>query len=56
MNPKKKLMDLNEKEWCLIIDFKENFKIGCGTIKTSQIFYNKSQVSCLGFSLIYKDN
>ena len=38
------------------MDFKENFKIGGGPIETSQIFYNKSQVSCLGFCLIYKED
>ena len=48
-------MNLNEKECLLIMDFKENFKIGGGPIETSQIFYNKSQVSCLGFCLIYKE-
>ena len=38
------------------MDFKENFKIGGDTIETSQIFYNKSQISCLGFCLIYKQD
>ena len=37
------------------MDFKENFKIGGGPVETSQIFYNKSQVSCLGFCLIYRE-
>ena len=40
-------MNLNEKECCLIMDFKENFKIGGSPIKTPKIFYNKSQVSFL---------
>ena len=55
-NFKEKIINLNEKECCLIMDFKENFKIGGGPIETSQIFYNKSQVSCLGFCLIYKED
>ena len=55
-NFKEKIMNLNEKEFCLIMDFKENFKIGGGPIETSQIFYNKSQVSFLGFCLIYKED
>ena len=42
-------MNLNKKECSLIMDFKENFKIGGDPIETSKIFYNKSQVSCLGF-------
>ena len=40
-NFKEKIMNLNEKECCLIIDFKEKFKIGGDPIETSQIFYNK---------------
>ena len=36
--------------------FKENFKIGDVPIETSQIFYNKSQVSFLGICLMYKKN
>ena len=55
-NFKEKIMNLNEKEFCLIMDFKENFKIGGVPIEISQIFYNKSQVSFLGFCLIYKEN
>ena len=53
-NFKEKLNSLKEKECLLIMDFKENFKIGGGPVESSQIFYNKSQVSCLGLCLIYK--
>ena len=55
-NFKEKIMNLNEKECCLIMDFKEYFIIGGGPIEISQIFYNKSQVFCLGFCLIYKED
>lgn len=53
---KQKLNNLKEKECFVIMDFKENFKIGGGAVESSQSFYNKSQVSCLGFCLIYKKN
>jgi len=38
------------------MDFKENFKIGGGPIETSRNFYEKTQISLLGFAIYYKDN
>ena len=54
-NFKNKISALKEKECIVIMDFKENFKIGGGPVESSQTFYNKSQVSCLGFCIIYKE-
>ena len=53
---KEKVNELKERECFVIMDFKENFKIGGGPVESSQIFYNKSQISCLGFCIIYKEN
>ena len=52
---KEKLNKLKENECYVIVDFKENFKIGEGSIEGSQLFYNISQVSCLVLCLIYKE-
>lgn len=38
----------------VIMDFKENFKIGGGPIETGQVFFQKIQVSDLGFAVYYK--
>lgn len=44
------------KSSCIIVmDFKENFKVGGGPIETSRDFYNKSQISTLGFAIYYRD-
>ena len=40
----------------VIIDFKENFKIGGGPIETEANFYHKQSVSVLGFAIYYKDD
>lgn len=48
-------IDSLEKDECIVImDFKENFKIGGGPVELSQSFYNKASISCLGFCIIYK--
>jgi hypothetical protein len=39
----------------IILDFKQNFKIGGGPIETNQQFYSKKQISVLGFAIYYKD-
>jgi hypothetical protein len=39
----------------IVIDFKQNFKIGGGPIETSKTFYEKRQVSTLGMAIIFKD-
>lgn len=51
----KKVSSLENGECIIIVDFKENFKIGGSRIETSQSFYNKIQVTCLGFCMVYKD-
>ena len=38
------------------MNFKENFKIGGGPNETSRNFYEKTQISLLGFAIFYKDN
>ncbi len=38
----------------VVMDFKENFKIGGGPIETGQQYYRKSQISDLGFAIQYK--
>ena len=40
----------------IVMDFKENFKIGGGPIETGRNFYEKTQISLLGFAIFYKDN
>ena len=40
----------------VIMDFKENFKIGGGPVETGANFYQKQQVSVLGFVICYKDD
>jgi len=40
----------------VIMDFKENLKIGGGPVETGANFYHKKQVSVLGFAVHYQDN
>lgn len=51
---KQKLENLEHGECVVVMDFKQNFKIGGGPVEISQAYYNKSSVSCLGFCVIYK--
>lgn len=51
-----KIENLQEDECIIIMDFKQNFKIGGGPIEMSQSFYNKASISCLGFCIIYKQH
>lgn len=48
--------NLDEYEFVLIMDFKENFRLGEGPNETKKEFFNKSQISVLGFALAYKKN
>jgi hypothetical protein len=49
-------IDLTTNSSCVIVlDFKQNFKIGGGPIETNQQFYSKKQISVLGFAIYYKD-
>ena len=47
------IKSLTQDDCIIISDFKENLKIGEGPEETKQIFFNKEQVSVLGFALIY---
>ena len=49
---KNTLLNLKNYECVVVMDFKQNFKIGGGPIEISQSFYNKSSVSCLGFMVV----
>ncbi|PVU99789.1 hypothetical protein BB559_000413 [Furculomyces boomerangus] len=52
---KNMMNNLKIDECILVMDFKENFRIGTGPIETSQQFYHKTQISNLGFALITKE-
>lgn len=51
---RQKIQNLEDDECIVVMDFKQNFKIGGGPVEMSQSFYNKSSISCLGFCVIYK--
>lgn len=51
---RQKIENLESNECIVLMDFKQKFKLGGGPVETSQVFYNQSQVSCLGFCVIYK--
>lgn len=51
---RQKIQNLEDDECIVVMDFKQNFKIGGGPVEKSQSFYNKSSISCLGFCVIYK--
>ena len=48
--------NLKDNECIIIMDFKQNLTLGMGPIQTSNDYYNKEMVSCLGFLIIYKEN
>jgi hypothetical protein len=53
----KKSIEYTTSSSCVIvIDFKENFKIGGGPVETGNVFYEKKQISLLSFTVIYKEN
>lgn len=52
----KDINDLDHKTCVLVIDFKENFKVGGGRIETNSCFYEKTPISLLGFAAIFKEN
>lgn len=47
---------LTEKDCMLILDFKENLRIGGGPNETKKIYLNKKQISVFGISIITKKN
>ena len=50
------IRSLSQDDCIIISDFKENLKIGGGPEETKQMFFNKEQVSVLGFALIYRED
>ena len=48
------IKNLKIGEVIILFDFKENIKLGGGPREVSQVFYNKSQRTILGFCLIFK--
>jgi hypothetical protein len=40
----------------VVMDFKQNISTGGGPVETGQAFYNKKQISVLGFAVHYRDN
>lgn len=53
---REKIQGLEPNECIVIMDFKQSFKVGGGPVEKCQDFYNKSQVSCLGFCVITKES
>ena len=39
----------------IVLDFKQNLKIGGGPVEVNQQFYSKKHISILGFAIYYKD-
>lgn len=48
--------DLSEGSCIILMDFKQNIKLGGSLNETSKDFYNKTHLSVLGFCIIYKNN
>ena len=49
----KSIKEITSTSCVIVMDFKENVKIGGGPVETSNNFYEKTQVSVLGFSVSY---
>ena len=47
---------MDENSCLMIVDFKQNYKLGKGPIETNRDFYYKKYISCLGFAIVYKEN
>lgn len=52
----KDLENLKENDAIIIVDFKENFKVGGGPTEANRLYYSKTPVSVLGFALITKNS
>lgn len=48
--------NLDNNSCVIVIDYKENFKIGGGPIETNNCFYEKIPISLLGFAIAFKEN
>lgn len=53
---KKDINELDNESCIIVIDFKENLKVGGGPIETNSCFYSKRPISLLGFALVFKEN
>ena len=53
---KKDINELDNESCIIVIDFKENLKVGGGPIETNNCFYSKKPISLLGFALVFKEN
>ena len=47
--------NIEDDELMVLMDFKENIKLGGGPIEIGNDFYCKKQCSVLGFAVVYKD-
>lgn len=52
---KSELEFMGEKKCIVVIDFKENIRIGGGPIETKANFFTQKQISDLGMAVIYKN-
>ena len=52
----KEIQNLNSKSCLILMDFKQNFKLGNGPVETSHDFYYKKDISLLGFQVYKKTN
>ena len=52
----KNIENMDEKSCLLIVDFKQNFKLGKSPVETNRDFYYKKNISCLDFAIISKEN
>ena len=52
----KQIQSLDENACVVIMDFKQNLKIGGGRVETSRDFYTKSEITVLGFCVFIRKN
>ena len=52
----KNIENIDENSCLMIVDFKQNFKLGKGPVETNRDFYYKKNISCLGFAIVSKEN
>ena len=50
------ISELDSNSCVIVIDFKENFKLGGVPIETNNSFYEKVPISLLGFAVVFKEN
>lgn len=52
---KKDIDNIDDKTCVIVLDYKENIKVGGGPIETNSCFYEKTSISLLGFALVFKE-